>query len=623
MFRTARMSWVELLVDPDGVGIVLERLAAARIFEPRPQAGAPPFVTIRTSARERLEELARRIQPLEAWLPPPEPAAPAGPPTDIEGVMAGIETDFAAWLVAAAPAVTAAQLARAEIADLQLLDKALGALPADALDFTHWPASSAHRVYAPFLAFGPAAAADAAIASAGAAVNRRFALPGEEETVVVMGLVESARLPALERQWHAHGMRFASVPPGLHGTTTEALAQLRVRMARAENRLGVELTRVDRAHRDCRIARARWLLKRCLWTHRVLGEAAASGRHFTWFGGWTPRRRLRELEEMLQQSGVAYLLTPALDGNRLESPPVELHNPRFARGFEVFVRAFGMPAGTELDPSPALAVLMPLLFGYMFGDVGHGLVLALIGRYAGRRLPILRLLVPAGWMSVCFGFLYGEIFGLEHVLPALAWRPLGEPLLTLLLPLGFGALILFAGFAFEAAQSHAAGTMRHWWRAEFPVLALYIGALAFPWFPFLTGLTALAALMAMLAGRPRPAILAVEIMEALHALVQLLVNTISFVRVGAFALAHAGLSAAVGMLAQMPDGEFARALVWLLGNMLVMGLEGLVVSVQTTRLMLFEFFRRFLHGGGRPFRPLTLPPELVHSQTETEKGVSA
>jgi V/A-type H+-transporting ATPase subunit I len=622
MFRPARMVWVELLADPDGVGVMLERLAAAGIFEPRPQSGAPPFVTIRASARERLEDLARRIQPLDSWLPPPEQAFPVGSQMAIEDIVAGIENDFQGWLEAAGPAIAAARLVRAELANLRLLEKVLGALPAEAIEFTYWPQPGDNRVYAPFLALGPEAAAEAAV-SAGGEASRRFPISGEENATVVLGLAATPELPTLERQWHARGMHFVSVPPGLHGSASEALAQVRVRIARAENRLGAELVRVDHANRTFRVARAGGLLRRCLWTHRILGEEAASGRHFVWFGGWTPRRRLRELEAVLQASGVAYLLSIESSGARHEPPPVELFNPRFARGYEIFVRAFGVPAGTELDPSPVLAMLMPLLFGYMFGDVGHGLMLALFGHYAGRRMPVLRLLIPAGLVSAAFGFLYGEVFGLEHVFPALAWRPLDEPLLTLLLPLGLGASVLLMGFVFEALQSHAAGAMRHWWQAEFPVLVLYLGALAAPLSPPLAGLAACAALIAILAGTRKPAALAARLMEVLHALVQLLVNTVSFMRVGAFALAHAGLSSAVGLLAQVPEGDFSRALVWLLGNALVIGLEGLVVSVQTTRLMLFEFFRRFLHGGGRPFRPLTLPPELVHSQTESTEGVSA
>jgi V/A-type H+-transporting ATPase subunit I len=95
--------------------------------------------------------------------------------------------------------------------------------------------------------------------------------------------------------------------------------------------------------------------------------------------------------------------------------------------------------------------------------------------------------------------------------------------------------------------------------------------------------------------------------EFVEILLQLGVNTISFVRVGAFALSHAGLCVAVVGVASAASSPVASAIIELLGNLVVLGLEGLVVGIQTTRLVLFEFFVRFLRVEGRPFRPLTPP----------------
>jgi V/A-type H+-transporting ATPase subunit I len=94
--------------------------------------------------------------------------------------------------------------------------------------------------------------------------------------------------------------------------------------------------------------------------------------------------------------------------------------------------------------------------------------------------------------------------------------------------------------------------------------------------------------------------------EFLELASQLAINTLSFARVGAFALAHAGLSGAVVGLADAAGG-IGYWLVLVLGNALIIGLEGLVVGIQTTRLVLFEFFIRFLKGGGREFKPLAPP----------------
>jgi V/A-type H+/Na+-transporting ATPase subunit I len=94
---------------------------------------------------------------------------------------------------------------------------------------------------------------------------------------------------------------------------------------------------------------------------------------------------------------------------------------------------------------------------------------------------------------------------------------------------------------------------------------------------------------------------------------QILVNTLSFARVGAFALAHSALSVAVVTMADSAP-LWAGILIMILGNVLIILLEGLVVSIQTTRLVLFEFFNRFLQGTGRVFRPLPVPPPVVREE---------
>jgi len=92
---------------------------------------------------------------------------------------------------------------------------------------------------------------------------------------------------------------------------------------------------------------------------------------------------------------------------------------------------------------------------------------------------------------------------------------------------------------------------------------------------------------------------------------------VSFARVGAFALAHTGLSVAIIEMAQT-SGSIGYWIVLVLGNVLVIMLEGVVVSIQTTRLLLFEFFIRFLTGAGRAFKPL--PPPILKNLSEPTLG---
>jgi V/A-type H+-transporting ATPase subunit I len=101
------------------------------------------------------------------------------------------------------------------------------------------------------------------------------------------------------------------------------------------------------------------------------------------------------------------------------------------------------------------------------------------------------------------------------------------------------------------------------------------------------------------------------IAELVERLLQLLINTLSFARVGAFALAHAGLSSAIVALMDSADSAIAKGVVLVVGNVVVLVLEVMVVSIQTTRLVLFEFFTRFLTAEGRVFRPLPAPPSMM------------
>ena len=115
----------------------------------------------------------------------------------------------------------------------------------------------------------------------------------------------------------------------------------------------------------------------------------------------------------------------------------------------------------------------------------------------------------------------------------------------------------------------------------------------------------------MVVHRRSVAAVATALAELVERLLQILINTLSFARVGAFALAHAGLSSAIVALMDAAGHPLAAAAVLVIGNLIVIVLEGLVVSIQTTRLVLFEFFARFLEAQGRVFRPLPPPPSSL------------
>jgi len=337
----------------------------------------------------------------------------------------------------------------------------------------------------------------------------------------------------------------------------------------------------------------------------------ATTEHFAWVTGWTSDIDGDGLRAQLDASDLDNLLRFPPAPERSVSPMI-LSNPFWAKSFEVFGKLMGTPSATDIDPSTLVAVVAPLMFGYMFGDVGQGAVLIVAGLLLRKRFPALSLLIPGGVMAMVFGVLFGSVFANESLLPALWLRPLDEPLPVLIVALVFGVSVITLGIVLDAVQAHWAGHGLVWWQTRAGILLAYLGLLGAVLEPNLLWLAA-GGVLWFLAGesfrepRQRLQRLGTAVAEAVETLLQLLVNSVSFIRVGAFALAHAGLSVAVMGIAEAFTSVPARLVVFLIGNVFILVLEGLVVGIQATRLVLFEFFIRFLRVEGRAFRPLAAP----------------
>jgi V/A-type H+-transporting ATPase subunit I len=370
------------------------------------------------------------------------------------------------------------------------------------------------------------------------------------------------------------------------------------------------------------------LLSNCCENHRLSRSLASIYRmewflthvsnlpvteNFAWVTGWTSDVDGKNIQKALNDSGLKVII-------RFPDPPVTskapmvMDNPWWARPFELFSGMLGTPSESEADPSLLVAFLVPLLFGYMFGDVGHGLVLLLIGLVFQKRWPITKILIANGLSAMVFGFLFGSIFGLEHIIPALWVHPIEQPLLVLMVPLVAGVFIMLIGLVLNAMESYWRGDFSGWLKADAAIVVIYIGIIASAFLSYgiyliYLGLawyfigSQLGAKKSGFSGLVSAAGMLVE------SLFQLVINTVSFVRVGAFALAHAGLSLAFFTMASSTDNLLVSILIMIVGNIIVLLLEGLVVTIQTTRLVLFEFFIRFLRGSGRMFHPLAAPSE--------------
>ena len=599
MLRPLAARWFEVLVAQDDVAAALEALAATGAIELEMQAEratAEPMQEL----KPMLDEYAELAQRYRYYWPAPAASAPRQLPAR-EALADGLKR-IEAWRRAAEPLIRELQALEQEDRELAIWQEVLARLRASTLELgllRRPDGVLARRLYV----FPP----QVVFPVPEGVMTQRFML-ANQSCVLVLGPQEV--VAGLDRQATAlKGRRSGlGIPRWLKGKPADNLPRVAKRKREIE-RLIAEL-RADLAalSEEHELARVLAQFERLRWFASEVHALAATD-YFAWLTGWTDDFTGERLKGALAAASVRALLRfpPPPPG---AVAPLVLANPWWARPFELFARAIGVPSRDEIDPSPLLAAIVPLLFGYMFGDVGHGLVLLAAGVWLRRRFAVARLLIAGGVSAVVFGFVFGSVFAREDLIPALWLHPLGDPLTVLAVPLLAGAVLLALGLALSAIEAYWRGRLRAWLVAEAGMVVAYLGLLLglahAPLFWIAAAGFAWYALGHALHGRTLAAWFGRLVAAVEHGF-QLAVNTLSFARVGAFALAHAGLSSAIVSLADAAANPVAAFVVMLIGNAVVIVLEGLVVSIQTTRLVLFEFFIRFLRGEGRAFRPLAAP----------------
>ncbi len=323
--------------------------------------------------------------------------------------------------------------------------------------------------------------------------------------------------------------------------------------------------------------------------------------------------------------------------------PVKLKNPSIFKPFELITGAYGIPAYQTMDPTPILGISFLLMFGMMFGDVGHGLVLSLVGALLalkgkpGNQRNAGMLIFYGGCASIVFGFLFGSIFGLEELLPAIWMKPMESisRLFNVAIFFGIGMVFTaiginvingikkrdFLGLLFDKAGLIAA--ILYWCGIIVVTRMITTEAETQGKIPLIVTVLMLSSVALLFLKEPIvhliqgkrklfPEGVATGIMggivEILEIFLSFLANTVSFIRVAAFGLAHVGLFMAIFALSDAVK-DVASGLVSLLvlifGNILIILLEGLVVSIQAVRLEFYEFFSRFFVQSDVVYRPLS------------------
>ena len=429
-----------------------------------------------------------------------------------------------------------------------------------------------------------------------------------------------------------------------HGTVEQAIAELNAGVERMKG----EAAQAEGELRALREQERGRLLSDYAYLRyhsecRDLRRYACRSRDSFYLVGWVPEDAVADIQErMAQFSELSCVIDVASDVDRF-TPPTKLKNPFLGRVFQPFLEMYGLPSYREKDPSLLMAVTYCLFFGIMFGDLGQGLCLALLGlvltKVKGMWLG--SIITCCGLSGALFGCVYGSVFGFEDILPGFKIMEetqlsglgvvsnvllllvlsiaLGIFMLLLVMavnilngvkqrnfekiffgPNGAAGMVFYAGVLIAALAGVAFGVNLLTPAYVLPVLVLPLVLMLFR-----------EPLSHMAAGDPEwrsfslGEVLGTGVFELFETLLSYLTNTLSFMRIGAYAITHVGLMLVVHMLAQLAGGVGGPVGIVILvaGNAFVMGFEGLLVGIQVLRLEFYELFGRFYDDGGVPFTP--------------------
>ncbi len=342
--------------------------------------------------------------------------------------------------------------------------------------------------------------------------------------------------------------------------------------------------------------------------------------------GWIPAKELtRVLPKLSKEKDIKYVIK---NHDEVASiPPTKLKNNGIVRPFETIVKMYGLPNYTEIDPTTFVAITAFLMFGFMFGDIGQGAVIFLIGLImAKKKISFGSVFEAGGIAAMIFGGLYGSVFGREDLIPAFVISPMENIQTMLICGIAIGVILILLAMILNIRNgiknkdnkkiffdtNGLAGLIFYVLVLASGVYFLVKGKM------FLSiGILSIFIIIPLLAimfkdfladkifkeKATEKSSMVEKIFEVVEILLSFASNTISFVRIAAFAINHVGLCMAVYILSDMFTGSGSLA-VTIIGNIIVIVLEGLIVGIQVLRLEYYELFSRFYTGNGKEYKPL-------------------
>lgn len=378
------------------------------------------------------------------------------------------------------------------------------------------------------------------------------------------------------------------------------------------------------------------------------------------FSGWIPQNEMARVEEAIRNvtESKCYLewLDPSSQEARGMAAPVEMKNPEVLKTFQNLVSNFSTPSYGTIDPTPFVAISYLSMFGLMFADAGQGLVLLIIGLAGSLRQKkkhiapggIFNLILYCGIAAIISGALFGSYFGFplfppiwfnyhgavtgEHL-----WGPIQDIFGILGLTIKFGMAVLGLGIILNCVNAirqkawmelvfGKAGVLGAWIYFGGAWIAFYFVGSDYKNLPDGRIVALLVLLPVLLLFLKSPLefyhekkkeskkfgvmslvnFLLEWMVEILEVFSGYLANTLSFMRVAGLGIAHVSLMAAFEQIARMTGSGVGMISVLLVGNALVIALEGLTAGIQSLRLNYYEFFSKFFSSGGKAYKPVSL-----------------
>ena len=370
--------------------------------------------------------------------------------------------------------------------------------------------------------------------------------------------------------------------------------------------------------------------------------------HLATVKGFVPQKRFNELNEKVSTilEGKAIVLKNEVPENA--DPPTKISHGRFVKPFEELTNLYGLPHYDEIDPTPLMAITFPILFGLMFGDMGHGIILLvgglsmffLIKKNQGIR-NVCWIMAMCGAAAIVAGALYGEFFGKDIFAPLWfnPFSPTTNVFNFLIFSLYIGVAQILSGLVLEMANFAIKHKVADAIFVSIPRIAFYIGAvilitvfklnialwlsgpvlliivpfilmvIAKPVYVMASKITVTRSIESQGEGElEHEGSIGQSLFESGDIMTRLLSNSISYSRILALLMAHwalllviytvSGLIGTASILTLILTGIIIVA-----GNVFVIALEGLIVFIHTLRLHFYEWFSKFYKGTGSQFKP--------------------